>query len=194
MGNPGSTASLSIGSTAADRVTAIGFDTQNQGTASTITGVTCGGNAMTRRVRDNASAGDRHAEIWEIDSGTGSPLAAATSAVFQFTMSTGNLGYVCQVYKITASAVGGGSGGSATGSTSVTGTVPANGAAIVVCGQTNINAGSISNVTEDYNQAETASNNQRGIIGSTTTAGSLTSTYSGTGTSTRMVMATYSPP
>jgi hypothetical protein len=91
--------------------------------------------------------------------------------------------------------VGGGSGASTTtGTTSVTITVPDSGAAIVACGQSTIDAGSISNVTEDYNQAETGSNNQRGIIGSTTTSCSLTSTYSGTGTSTRMVAATYAPP
>ncbi len=193
--NPSSTAAIPIGAVANDRVTVFAFAIQNIGTAANISSVTCGGNAMTRRVRDTATPGDRHAEIWEIDSGTGSPLASATTAVFTVTMSTGNLGIVYQVYRVTGSAVGGGSGSSTTtGTTSVTITVPSGGAAIVACNTTSTNAGSLSNITEDVNAAETSSNNQRGIIGSTITAGSLTSTYSGTGTSPVMVAASYKAP
>ena len=193
--SPWSSASQSIGSVAADRVTALSVDLQNIGTTSTITGITCGGVAMTRRVINNASAVDSKVSIWEVASGTATALAAATTAVFAITVSTGNIGGVAQAYKITGSAVGGGSGSTTTtGTTSVTITVPGAGGALVACGQTNINAGSINNVTTDYNQAETTSNNERGIMGSTTTSGSLTSTYSGTGSSVRMVAATYKAP
>jgi len=79
----------------------------------------------------------------------------------------------------------------ATGTSSVSATVPINGCALVVL--KNDNAASISNVTEDYSQVETNTNSVRGVHGSTITAGAFTSTMTGTQSLPLMAAATFAP-
>lgn len=183
--------SKALGSVAADRVTAIEIAWQDTGTTKTLDSVTVGGASATRVVRFAGVATDRNVEIWAIDSGSLSSLSAATTANIVLTFSAGNTGVVVQVHKLTGTTATASS--TSTGTTSVSGTVPTNGAAVVGCLNSNISAASISGVTTDYNQAETNSLAFTGIHGSTTTSGSVTATFSGTSSSTRMVVAVFSP-
>ncbi|RWA70452.1 MAG: hypothetical protein EOQ28_20820 [Mesorhizobium sp.] len=178
----------SLGTTAADRLKAISIAWQDAGTTKTLDTVTVGGASATRIIRFVTGSTDRNVEIWTIDSGSLSTLSASTTANVVVTWSSGNTGVVIQIYKLTGSTA---TQTSSSGTTSVSVTVPTDGAAIVACMNTGITAASISNVTEDYNQAETASNNMRGIMGSTTTSGALTSTFSDTSSSTRMFAMTF---
>jgi hypothetical protein len=119
-----------------------------------------------------------NAQIWSVASGNGSSLSASTSATITMTFDTGNPAVVAQAYRMTGGTIT--PAATASGTSSVSITVPADGCAIVVLENYNTNAVSLSNVTEDYNQAETTSNQHRGVMGSTSTPGSLTSTMTGT--------------
>ncbi|TPK70300.1 hypothetical protein FJ930_18425 [Mesorhizobium sp. B2-4-15] len=143
---------------------------------SSISAMTVGGDTATRAVRAFNGSNFNNAEIWSCPAGTGSGIAANTTANIVMTL-------VRDVRMTTAVYRGDGysstAGTTGTGTTSASVTIGAAGMALVVCCNIQNAAGSISNVTEDYNFSVSAGG-QRGIHGSKESAGgqSLTSTFS----------------
>lgn len=184
-GNPMSFATKSLGSTATDRVTLIGAAWSNFSSNRTLDAVTVGGNSATRIARGVDAANKTNAELWGIVSGTGSPLAANTTATIAFTFDTTSQSLMATLYSLT------GNSSSLTPTATNQGPNPdtdvsvpilTGGAAIVVAVNFSVSAASMSNITEDYNTVETIANTTRGIHGHSTTAGTLTSTLSISGT------------
>lgn len=183
------TGSLSLGSFVTTRKTYLTIGWRRNSTNRQINTVTVGGASATRVIRTVAGNSTGDAEIWAIDSGTGTALDGLTSAVVVITFSGGTIAAGLVVYKGSGYDIAAGT--TTTGTSSATAGIPANGLALVsFANQTNA-AGTISNVTEELNTVFVTNN--RLAQGWKTSVGgeSLTSTFSGTTSTPRMAMATF---
>ncbi|RWA62133.1 DUF2460 domain-containing protein [Mesorhizobium sp.] len=183
------TPSLALGSFVANRRTYLTIGWRRNSTNRQVNSVTVGGAAATRIVRTVAGVTTGDAEIWVIDSGTGTALDGVTSAVVVITFSGGTVAAGLVVFK--------GSGydlvadGTGTGTSSATISIPAGGVALVSFINQSNAAGTISNVTEELNTVF-VTNNRLAQGWKTSVAGeSLTSTFSGTTSTPRMAVATF---